>query len=805
MTARLKGIKRLGDDAEILVLKEMSDLEHYEKTPQEPEPVEPDEPVEVPDIESALQNEGKAVEPEDIYQQVMSLCPANNGDPNEPHYVKQTKFLKLKRVLMNGFTQNQLMVFYSVAKNIQQKKVNKGVLDSIKRDSSDPNQPVERSEWQPGTTKVTERLPGVDRHVKVMGWRRYVSKQLLVDRILRDAWNLVLLEEIEAPGEIEFFLRPWQLDLLNSGQKETVLDKIRRARRAKVEVLKQYDVIRITADKSTAEYAANDIENALQTTVTERMNLLPYKPLLVDGIVSNDKKSDLTELYSQKTLDTVSKLTQTVIEVTTKLVFTIRGFNNTAVEEAKRTLVKFLPFKDSTVRTFDTLKLGNAESASFLLPVFPEEKSMDYRYRDQQLGRMSMPIVRLTEPENVDNSAEKLPNLPKTSLSGLLTRTMATVLKPTSDAPKPLEATSVWVPEPEYKLSAEIGQALFPLEHVDPTKAMQAALTQPSQAPFLPTFPGLSSLLTSPEVTATARLRVPSLLYDFMPSPEQPDFERGQMFPSLQVQMRPGYNGAKPIFRKLTLSFQHHIHDVLLPDKAADVRFFRRGNLTLREDHNESNVHEWIETVLANIQGGGRLTAPPLRLQIPECVIPGFPTDSKKLRPVNYVFSGIQFRQSVTGNLFGEAISYSAVQAGKFGAKFASLTAHYDGHGDKQMKDEEAVKAFVKRCFDIVNLVHGASMQTLPVGKQLRPRDENSERKMRREGMFGEKADEDEGREQELGGQVEEGRSVDDAEMQRGSAEDGHGNDTQLDGSSDTLESDQQSPEEQPPAAGTNH
>lgn len=319
-SARLQGIKRLGDDAEILVLKEMSDLAHYKTTPKEPEPGELHEPVEVPDIAAALDNETKAVAPEDIYQQVMSLRPANNGDHNEPHYVKQTKFVKLKRVLMNGFTQNQLMVFYSVAKNIQQKKVNKGVLDSIKRDNSDPNQPIERSEWQPGTTKITERLPGVDRHVKVMGWRRYVSKQLLVDRILRDAWNLVLLEEVEAPGEIEFLLRPWQLALLKNGEKETVLDRIRRARRARLEVYNQSSILRITADKSTAEYAANDIEEALQTTVTERMNLLPYKPLLMDGIVSHDKKSDLTDLFSQKTLDSVSKLTQTIIEVTTKLV-----------------------------------------------------------------------------------------------------------------------------------------------------------------------------------------------------------------------------------------------------------------------------------------------------------------------------------------------------------------------------------------------------------------------------------------------------------------------------------------------------
>ena len=481
------------------------------------------------------------------------------------------------------------------------------------------------------------------------------------------------------------------------------------------------------------------------------------------------------------------------------------------MEEAKRTLLKFLPLKDSTIRTFDSPKLGSAKSTSFLLPVFPEEKSMDYRYRDKQLGRMSLPIGRLTEPEHVDNSAGKTPKIPKTSLSGLLTRTMATILKPMSDTPDSLKATGIWAPEPEYKLSAEIGQALFPLEHVDPAKAIQAALAQPSQAPFLPSFPGLSSLLTSPEVTATARLRVPSLLYEFRPSPEQSNFEPGQMFPSLQIQMRPGYKGAPPILRKLTLSFQHRIHDVLLPDKVTDVRFFRRGSLTLREDHNDKNVEEWAEAVLANIKGGGRLTAPPLRLDIPECVIPDFPTDSQNMRPVNYVFSGIQFRQSVTGNLYGEGISYSAVQAGKFGAKFAALTVHYDGHGDTQLKDEEAVKAFVKRCFDIVNLVNGASMQTLPVGKQLRPRDENSARRVRREEVFGQRGErdeqsesgvDDEDRERELGEQVEQGRLLDDAEMHQSPAEESDDK-PQPDDSFDTVESDEPSPVE-PPTAGTN-
>jgi hypothetical protein len=219
-TANL-GVKRLGDDAEILVLREVRQRIQSEPTAatEDPEIIEEPEPIEVPDIVASLEAEGKAVTPEDIYQQVETLRPLNDGDSNEPHYVKQTAFIKLRKTLMKGFTQHQLVIFYSVAKNIRQERVNQGVIDSIKREEKarDQKRAVERSEWQPGITPITQRLPGVDRHVKIMRYRKNVSKQLLVDRILRDVWNLVLLEEIESPGELELALQPWQLMLLKAG------------------------------------------------------------------------------------------------------------------------------------------------------------------------------------------------------------------------------------------------------------------------------------------------------------------------------------------------------------------------------------------------------------------------------------------------------------------------------------------------------------------------------------------------------------------------------------------------------------
>ena len=315
-SASLEGIKQLGAHADVLVLREIGDAPREEEA-EEPEAIEPSEPIQVPDIFASLQEEGKAVNPEDVYQQVESLRPVNHGDADRPHHVTQKTFVRLKKLLMDGFTQQQLMLFYSVAKNINQSKVNTGVIDSLKRDHDNPNRPFERSEWQPGTTDVTKRLPGVDRVVRMMGWRKNVSKQLLVDRILRDAWNLVLLEEVEAPGELELCLKPWQMTLLTVGE-NSKLDYISRARNVKFDIYKPHDVVRITADQSTAEYAANDIEEALQHTEMKRMNLKNYMWLLQDGTIPQDERMDLTSIYSEKLLDLAASITRTSIAATAR-------------------------------------------------------------------------------------------------------------------------------------------------------------------------------------------------------------------------------------------------------------------------------------------------------------------------------------------------------------------------------------------------------------------------------------------------------------------------------------------------------
>lgn len=214
-SARLGGIKRLGRDAEILVLREVAEP-RTDDSAVDAEGDEAQGKVNIPDILESIQQEGKNLTPDELYQQIESLRPKNYDSAEEPHHVSRTTFLKLTKVLYSGFTQQQLSSFYSLAKKFQKEKENKATIDALEgvKDGV-AKRPVERTKWQPGTTTISRRLPGLD--VAIRSKRSRASKQSWIDRILRDAWNLVLLEEIEALGELELLLKPWQLTLLNAG------------------------------------------------------------------------------------------------------------------------------------------------------------------------------------------------------------------------------------------------------------------------------------------------------------------------------------------------------------------------------------------------------------------------------------------------------------------------------------------------------------------------------------------------------------------------------------------------------------
>jgi hypothetical protein len=72
--------------------------------------------------------------------------------------------------------------------------------------------------------------------------------------------------------------------------------------------------VRITADKMTAEYTADDVEKALANFHVIKLQLKPWKPYVRENMVQKDR--DLSTLYTQEQLDMVSSLTRVGIQKT---------------------------------------------------------------------------------------------------------------------------------------------------------------------------------------------------------------------------------------------------------------------------------------------------------------------------------------------------------------------------------------------------------------------------------------------------------------------------------------------------------
>lgn len=72
------------------------------------------------------------------------------------------------------------------------------------------------------------------------------------------------------------------------------------------------DVLRITADKSTAEYAADDIEELLRDTEVQKFDIQPWVWAIQEDRLPKD---NLSSIFSQDSLQTVGQLSGTIVEV----------------------------------------------------------------------------------------------------------------------------------------------------------------------------------------------------------------------------------------------------------------------------------------------------------------------------------------------------------------------------------------------------------------------------------------------------------------------------------------------------------
>jgi hypothetical protein len=95
-------------------------------------------------------------------------------------------------------------------------------------------------------------------------------------------------------------------------ESSTSLDRVANARKAKIEVVWP-SVIRITAAKTNAEYAADDIEQLLQNTVSIKFHIGDWrKAELLDE--EPIKVNKLVDVFSQSSLQAIGRLSGVFIQ-----------------------------------------------------------------------------------------------------------------------------------------------------------------------------------------------------------------------------------------------------------------------------------------------------------------------------------------------------------------------------------------------------------------------------------------------------------------------------------------------------------
>lgn len=329
-TARLEGAKTLGEDASIIVLEELHRAKKQESVPQPDTKQSEEIPLK---LAEALAQERPATL-EEVVEQLDKLrdkATDDDADVDEGHYVKQAVYFRLSNHLYKSFTGRQLSHYYSLRKGVEKAKVPQEVRNHLKQNLSTgvAKRPSVRSEWTPGVTQIDRRLPSLDVHSQKK--RKNIAKHLLVDQILRDVWKLIMLEELEATGEIELALKDWQLDMLTSGD-VSALDTIGRNRKARLEVNTADKVLRITADKHTAEYAANDVELLLQTSETQRFHFPTWLPHMekINGI-----EPTTDDVFPDDVLATVSALTGAQLQRSPDKVRTVSSMGRLTADQAR--------------------------------------------------------------------------------------------------------------------------------------------------------------------------------------------------------------------------------------------------------------------------------------------------------------------------------------------------------------------------------------------------------------------------------------------------------------------------------------
>ncbi|KAL8959923.1 MAG: hypothetical protein Q9193_003292 [Seirophora villosa] len=259
------GITTLGRPAEVLRVQD-APLRSFERKwwifqNKGGESLDPTEPLTSLDILEKVNSERGLVSAARAQKNVEALKQdwlAGRKDPDSPP--SESECDELRRTVHDGFTTKQLLGYYNE------------ILVTVSTDLTDLSTPfrsslLTRSEWRAGTTSFPgDTVQGVQHHPTVsrsqgstprtLSTEHMLSyegrhskdsfKYILVNKILRQCWNIRSREELESLGEVNLWMAEAHFELVTTHARE-VLRQIAEEYDAKIDFSKVEPLLRITA------------------------------------------------------------------------------------------------------------------------------------------------------------------------------------------------------------------------------------------------------------------------------------------------------------------------------------------------------------------------------------------------------------------------------------------------------------------------------------------------------------------------------------------------------------------------------
>lgn len=523
--------------------------------------------------------------------------------------------------------------------------------------------------------------------------KRYAPKAEVLNAIMKDRWEMEISEEIAEREDViidkEMQVTRREIFFL-IGEDGRILRDWTQECSARITVNVAKSLLTLSASQVSIETIENKLSHLLSTIISEEFDLTG-----ISRIVS----------FSEDSIPVIARMTNTYIERVDDTKLRISGLDSkrASMDDARRLLLVAtnIPFRKKEALLYSPPPTGTSSSA--LYPA-SELMSLPWTYRNRQWGRFK--VARPKEAVGGSQAPLKPFEMVLKTIKG--DRGYLNLL------PECLEHLSGTFSEDAHErglqseFEATLGHLLYEINTDDYNFRAERYETgletfveksQRKQRLLCTMFPGIPAFTQDPIRRADFTIPAPALTgastkeyfqLRFMPSPwaRPTTFER---YPTLRMTADIQENGELQLPALYALGLESSV-DLMLPTGPCDIRFTRRDEVPLGVRELEeiealgSGVEksEWERFMAAsalNIYQNPQLfCSPTLKVHIPQWMV-GKPTPISphiaEGQPVEYVFTGLEYRRMVSLKENGYVLTRTVVEGGISGGRRTEVKLVY--------------------------------------------------------------------------------------------------------------------------------